>query len=46
MTYKISKINLRDINYYLDTLNKTKSKNSLKKKKLIEQIITIGGLKI
>ncbi|MDB3938908.1 hypothetical protein N9369_02185 [Candidatus Pelagibacter sp.] len=32
--YKISKINLKDINSYLDTLNKTKSKNSLKKNKI------------
>ena len=34
MTYKISKINLEEINSYLDTLNKTKSKNSLKKNKI------------
>ena len=34
MTYKISKINLKDINSYLDTLNKTKNKNSLEKNKI------------
>ena len=34
MTYKISKIDLKDINSYLDTLNKTKNKNSLKKNKI------------
>jgi hypothetical protein len=34
MTYKISEINLKDVNCYLDTLNKTKSKNSLKKNKI------------
>ena len=33
MNYKIFKIKLKDINKYLDSLNKTISKNSLKKKK-------------
>ncbi len=34
MTYRVSEINLKDINSYLETLNKTKSKNSLKKNKI------------
>ena len=34
MNYKIFKIKLKDINKYLDSLNKTISKNSLKKKKI------------
>ena len=34
MKYKISKINLRDINSYLYTLNKTRSKNSIIQNKI------------
>lgn len=34
MSYKISKISLIDINSYLETLNRTKKKNSLIKKKI------------
>ena len=34
MKYKISKINLRDINSYIYTLNKTRSKNSIIQNKI------------